>query len=215
LRQSVMAPIPPQGTLYHPDRVGRVQHAKDAAAVVKKNMSDVKSKIDVQSNGDAPQPSLKGTAVFSKQKLNELASDESNKVYDFVYDKPQRVLPMKEVRLKLLAIRGLVVTNTKTNPGWKWADHKRYIRDNHPQLFELARTHPKMFDVASHPQADYARDFSPMLMQIDFFQRMQDGKLTKEEATVAITKKLQEHFLLEPGKTKDDTTPWGVSERPG
>jgi hypothetical protein len=162
-----------------------------------------------------PAPALKGTAVFSKQKLNELACDESNKVYDYVYDKPARVLPMKEVRLKLLAIRGLVVRNAKEHPEWRWADHKRFIKDNHPQLFEMARTHPKMFDVASHPEADYARDFSPMLMQIEFYQRVQDGKLTKEEATLAITKKLQEHFLMAPGKTKDDTTPWGVSERPG
>lgn len=163
----------------------------------------------------APEPTLKGTTVFSKQQLNELAADDANKVYDYVYDRPERVLPMKEVRLKLLAIRGLVVKNKQDHPAWRWADHKRFIKDNHPPLFEMARTHPKMFDVASHPDADYARDFSPMLMQIDFYQRVQDGKLTKDEATIAITKKLQEHFLMEPGKTKDDTTPWGVSERPG
>jgi len=155
------------------------------------------------------------TAVFSKQKLDELAGDEANKVYDYVYDAPERVLPMKEVRLKLLAIRGTVVQNSKQHPEWKWVDHKKFLRDNHPELFKMAKSHPKMFDVASHPQADYARDFAPMLMQIDMFQRIQDGKMTRDEATVAITKKLQEHFLMEPGKTKEDTTPWGVSQRPG
>lgn len=155
------------------------------------------------------------TGVFSKQKLDELAGDEANRVYDYVYDRPARVLPPKEVRLKLLAIRGIVVANVKAHPEWKWRHHKKYIQDNHAELAAMASSHPKMYDVASHPQTDYARNFAPMLMEIDMFQRVLDGSVRREEATLAVEKRLQEHFLLEKGKTKEDTTPWGVSERPG
>lgn len=155
------------------------------------------------------------TAVFSKQKLAELAGDEANKVYDYVYDTPQRILPPKEVRLKLLAIRGIVVANAKAHPEWKWRQHKKHIQDNHPELAAMASSHPKMYDVASHPATDYAHEFAPMLMEIDMFQRVQDGSMTREEATLAITKRLQEHFLMDKDKTKEDTTPWGVSTRPG
>jgi len=155
------------------------------------------------------------TAVFTPAKLEELASDSANEVYDFVHDQPARVLPMKEVRLKLLAIRGVVVAQSKAHPEWKWVHFKKHLRTTHPELAELATTHPKMYDVASHPKTDYARDFAPMLMEVDVFERMQAGKLTQKEAMQTIERRLQEHFLLPEGKTKADVTPWSVSTRPG
>lgn len=160
----------------------------------------------------APLPTK--TAVFTPAKLAQLAADDANQVYDYVYDTPARVLPPREVRLKLLAIRGVVVAQAREHPEWKWRDHKRHLAAAHPDLADMARTHPKMYAVASHPGIDYARDFAPILVEIDLYQRVLDGRMTRKEATVAVTQSLQRHFLLPEGKTKEDTTPWGVSERP-
>ena len=152
---------------------------------------------------------------FTQGRLAELAEDEENKVYDWEYDKVDRVMPAEEVRLKLLGIRGLVQKNKKENPDWKWADHKKFIQENHPILWDMTKTHPKMFAVASHPQTDVQRDFAPMLMLIQNMKDVQEGRISEKRAMEIVSTNLQEHLKLKKGQTKDDVTPWTVETRPG
>jgi len=165
----------------------------------------------VTTSGDLE--SATSTAVFSKQKLEELASDEANKVYDYEYTPVDRVLGMDEVEMKLKVIRGIVVGAKKEHPEWKWVDHKTHIADKYPDLADMARTHPKMFDVASHPRSE-GRDLIPLFLQIKVMRKVNEGKLTDAEARKIVSTELQKHFMMEKGKTKDDVTQWGVSERP-
>ena len=157
--------------------------------------------------------SATSTAVFSQQKLEELASDEANKVYDYEYTRLDRVLSMDEVETKLKVIRGIVVAAKKEHPDWKWVDHKKHIAEKYPDLADMSRTHPKMFDVASHTRSE-ARDLVPLFLQIKVMRKVNEGKITEMEGRKIVSTELQKHFKLEKGKTKDDVTPWGVSERP-
>lgn len=154
------------------------------------------------------------SAAFSRDRLEELAADDANRVYDFEYDTVERVLPPYEVRLKLLAIRGLVVGNLAAHPEWKWAQHKAFIAEHHPALADMARTHPKMYAVASHPRTDAARDFAPMLMLIQAKEDQLAGRTSEKRAMQIVSSKLQEHLKLDKGKTQDDVTPWTVETRP-
>lgn len=158
--------------------------------------------------------SATSTAVFTADRLAALAADESNRVYDYEYDTVQRVLPMDEVETKLKVIRGIVVAARAEHPDWKWADIKAHIAARYPDLADMARTHPKMYDVASHP-ASTGRDLVPLFLQIKVMRKVAEGKMTDAEARKVVSTELQKHFALERGKTKEDVTPWGVSDRPG
>lgn len=160
------------------------------------------------------------SVALSQERLQELAADESNRVYDFEYDTVERILPPDEVTLKLKAIIGIVKDNVLkhgapgTSGAWKWQQHKDYLRDNFPELYDMRRTHPKMFDVVSHPRSDPIKDIAPVFNILTLKQLVLDGKVTEMEAMKTMSGTLQEHFKLPVGRTKDDVTPWGVSERP-
>lgn len=151
---------------------------------------------------------------FTRERLEELAADDANRVYDFEHDTVERVLPPHEVRLKLLATRGLVVENMKKHPHWKWQDHKTFIRDNHPTLWEMTRTHPKMFAVASHPNTDARKDFAPILMLIQAKEDELAGRISEKRAMQIVSTTLQDHLKMEKGKTQEDATPWTFETRP-
>lgn len=168
----------------------------------------------VTASGGDGLASATSTAVFSKDRLEALAADEANKVYDYEYDTVERVLPMDEVEAKLKVIRNIVVAARKEHPEWKWVDHKAHIGARYPDLAAMSRTHPKMYDVASHPNSE-GRDLVPLFLQIKVMRKVNEGKLTENEGRKIVSTELQKHFKLEKGKTKDDVTPWGVSERPG
>jgi len=164
---------------------------------------------------DGIAPGATRTTIFSKEKLSELAQNEENKVYDYEYDSVDRILPMDEVLLKIKAIRGIVMKNKNANPDWNWKSHKEYLQKEYPELFAMARSHPKIFDVVSHPASDTQRDIIPIFMQIKVKKLLEEGKVTEEEAMKLVSTSLQNHFKMEKGKTKNDVTPWGVSNRPG
>jgi hypothetical protein len=159
------------------------------------------------------------SVALSQERLQELAADESNRVYDFEYDTVERILPPDEVFLKLQTIIGIVNKNKEQHgqpgtPGaWLWQQHKDYLRDNFPELYAMHRTHPKFFDVASHPRSQ-ERDLQPMFSILLAKQEVESGRMTEFRARQLISTTLQNHFKLPVGHTKDDVTPWGVSDRP-
>lgn len=160
------------------------------------------------------------SVALSQERLQELAADESNRVYDFEYDTVDRILPPSEVSFNLKAIIGIVKKNVLEHgapgtPGaWKWQQHKDYLRDNFPKLYDMRRTHPKMFDVVSHPRSDPIKDIAPIFVVLTVKQMVLDGKMTESHAMKTISTSLQNHFKLPVGRTKEDVTPWGVSDRP-
>jgi len=160
------------------------------------------------------------SVALSRERLEELAADEANRVYDFEYDTVDRNLPPSEVSLKLQAIIGIVKGNIQLHgapgtPGaWSWQKHKDHLRDHHPELYDMRRTHPKMFDVVSHPRSNPVKDIEPIFNILILKQMVLDGKMTEMQAMKTMSTSLQNHFKLPVGRTKEDVTPWGVSDRP-
>lgn len=161
--------------------------------------------------------------VYTQERLHELAADESNQVYDWEYDTVERVLPPDEVELKLKLLWGYTVRNKREHPQWKWADHKRFITalEHDPnervralELHKMARSHPKMFDVVTHPRSDFDKDVKPIFGIIHTKRLLDAGRVTEKNAQARVSSQLQDHFKLPPGMTKEHVTPWTVSDRP-
>lgn len=154
------------------------------------------------------------TAVFSDSRLEQLAADDANRVYTYEYDTVERVLPMNEVRHKLLAIRGVTKGLLDKDAKVKWATVKQHLKENYPELWDMSRTHPKMFNVASHPCSSPEKDIAPMLFMVEQRALMEVGALSEKAAMQQVSSHLQDRFKLPKGKTKEDVTQWDVSTRP-
>lgn len=148
------------------------------------------------------------TMGLTPDKLDELAQDESNRVYKYVYDEVPRQ-PPAQVRNKLRAIRGLV----NRHPTWTWCDIKTELRANYPALFDMAHTHPKFFDLFSHPDAT-PKELSNALFLIDMRERFDAGMFTEKEVKHEVSAHGLASYMMDPGKTKDDVTAWNSSSRP-
>lgn len=151
---------------------------------------------------------------LTADRLEELSRDDANRIYTFKYDEVERVLEASVVRTKLQQLRYIVKRNVEKEPGWLWAQHKAHIKAQHPDLWELTTTHPKMFDVASHPKSTKT-ELHLMHFMLNVREQVESKKLTEAGARHLVSDALINAFKLEKGKTKADTTPWNVSTRPG
>ena len=128
---------------------------------------------------------------FTNEELEKIKDNDQNVVYDVVFDKVDRVLPMAEVKQVLGVIRGLYESLKKSNTDLSDDEIRDIIKVKSKEAKLMAeKTHPKMFlKVTDKNSTD--DDFKKLSYFISLREQVETGKLTHDEAGAAMYQSMQ------------------------
>ena len=159
------------------------------------------------------------TEQISNEKLAKLSKDPKNLVYKYEFDKPERIVPVSEVKgwcddiLRLmpsvkLELKRRQLEVEKFNP--KVSDVEELIFQFLPHVREMKKSHPTIWAAVSHPNTTKA--------QLDHLYKMlwlkhqhENEGMQKEIADATVSAYLMEQFRLPEGT---DQTEYEIVNRP-
>ena len=127
---------------------------------------------------------------FDRSNLERLANQDHTEVYEYVFDKPERLVPVTEVEDLIKEARNRYLQLKMENPYAATRDYRQWVLKDNPTMQSFSRTHPRIFETCVNPAT--TEDDLQRIRYLLFLKRRQEaGVITEELATHTLN-----NFLL-------------------